>query len=88
MKGRYRSKYLIFERGLITLPVLAEPSRTLFEYVMFHRLRDTLSKEICLVKQALEWGDEGTPPHHWDQLVAVRGSLCDLNHNLRTLISE
>ncbi|XP_049884987.1 uncharacterized protein LOC126379983 [Pectinophora gossypiella] len=51
------------------------------------RLREALSKEICLVKQALEWGDEGTPPHHWDQLVAVRGALCDLNHNLRTLIS-
>ncbi|XP_023951372.1 uncharacterized protein LOC112055474 [Bicyclus anynana] len=51
------------------------------------RLRDALTKEICLVKQALEWGDEGTPPHHWDQLVAIRGSLCDLKHNLRTLFS-
>ncbi|XP_034836060.1 uncharacterized protein [Maniola hyperantus] len=51
------------------------------------RLREALAKEICLVKQALEWGDNGTPPHHWDQLVAVRGSLCDLNHNLRTLFS-
>lgn len=51
------------------------------------RLRDALSKEICLVQQALEWGEEGTPPHHWDQLVAIRGSLSDLKHNLRTLIS-
>ncbi|CAG9567991.1 unnamed protein product [Danaus chrysippus] len=51
------------------------------------RLRDALSKEICLVKQALEWGDEATPPNHWDQLVAVRGVLCDLKHNLRTLFS-
>ncbi|KAJ2954796.1 hypothetical protein O0L34_g3103 [Tuta absoluta] len=50
------------------------------------KLRDALTKEICLVRQALEWGN-GTPPHHWDQLVAVRGTLCDLNHNLRTLIS-
>lgn len=50
------------------------------------RLRDVLTKEICLVKQALEWG-EGTPPHHWDQLVAIRGSLCDLKHNMRTLLS-
>lgn len=52
------------------------------------RLREALNKEICLVTQALEWGEEGTPPHHWDQLVAVRGSLCDLNHNLRTLFSK
>ncbi|KOB76573.1 putative 50S ribosomal protein L20 [Operophtera brumata] len=51
------------------------------------RLRDALSKEICLVRQALEWGEDGTPPHHWDQLVAIRGSLCDLKHNLRTLFS-
>ncbi|CAH0402391.1 unnamed protein product [Chilo suppressalis] len=51
------------------------------------RLREALSKEICLVRQALEWGDAGTPPHHWDQLVAVRGALCDLKHNLRTLLS-
>ncbi|KAJ0172232.1 hypothetical protein K1T71_012205 [Dendrolimus kikuchii] len=51
------------------------------------RLRDALTKEICLVKQALEWGEDGTPPHHWDQLVAVRGSLCDLRHNLHTLLS-
>ncbi|XP_045454509.1 uncharacterized protein LOC123663910 [Melitaea cinxia] len=51
------------------------------------RLRDALTKEICLIKQALEWGDEGTPPQHWDQLVAVRGALCDLKHNLRTLFS-
>lgn len=52
------------------------------------RLRDALTKEICLVKQAVEWGEEGTPPHHWDQLVAVRGSLCDLKHNLTTLFSK
>ncbi|XP_046972252.1 uncharacterized protein LOC124538997 [Vanessa cardui] len=51
------------------------------------RLREALTSEICLIKQALEWGDNGTPPHHWDQLVAVRGSLCDLKHNLRTLFS-
>ncbi|KAI8437626.1 hypothetical protein MSG28_011882 [Choristoneura fumiferana] len=51
------------------------------------RLREALSKEICLVKQALEWGEDGTPPHHWDQLVAVRGALDDLKHNLRTLFS-
>ncbi|KAF9813899.1 hypothetical protein SFRURICE_008054 [Spodoptera frugiperda] len=51
------------------------------------RLREALTREICLVKQALEWGEEGTPPHHWDQLVAVRGSLCDLRHNLHTLFS-
>uniref|UniRef100_A0A2A4JCC9 Direct IAP-binding protein with low pI n=1 Tax=Heliothis virescens TaxID=7102 RepID=A0A2A4JCC9_HELVI len=51
------------------------------------RLRDALTREICLVKQALEWGEDGTPPHHWDQLVAVRGSLCDLRHNLHTLFS-
>ncbi|XP_030030162.1 uncharacterized protein LOC115447293 [Manduca sexta] len=51
------------------------------------RLREALTKEICLVKQALEWGEEGTPPHHWDQLVAIRGSLCDLKHNLHTLLS-
>ncbi|CAG9793408.1 unnamed protein product [Diatraea saccharalis] len=51
------------------------------------RLREALSKEICLVKQAIEWGEEGTPPHHWDQLVAVRGTLCDLKHNFRTLLS-
>ncbi|KPI94200.1 hypothetical protein RR46_06651 [Papilio xuthus] len=50
------------------------------------RLRDALSKEICLVQQAMEWG-EVTPPEHWDQLVAVRGTLCDLRHNLRTLYS-
>ncbi|CAH2054493.1 unnamed protein product, partial [Iphiclides podalirius] len=50
------------------------------------RLRDALTKEICLVQQAMEWG-EGTPPDHWDQLIAVRGSLCDLRHNLRTLFS-
>ncbi|KAM3961146.1 LOW QUALITY PROTEIN: uncharacterized protein ACR2FA_004696 [Aphomia sociella] len=49
------------------------------------RLREALSKEICLVKQALEWG--GTPPQHWDELVAVRGSLRDLKHNLRMLFS-
>lgn len=52
------------------------------------RLRDALSKEISLVQQAMELGEDGTPPHHWDQLVAVRGSLCDLKHNLRTLFSE
>lgn len=40
------------------------------------------------MKQALEWGEAGTPPHHWDQLVAVRGSLCDLKHNLHTLFSK
>ncbi|XP_063381041.1 uncharacterized protein LOC134667543 [Cydia fagiglandana] len=51
------------------------------------RLREALSKEICLVKQALEWGEDSTPPQHWDQLVAVRGSLCDLKHNLRVLLS-
>ncbi|XP_013139481.1 PREDICTED: uncharacterized protein LOC106104087 isoform X2 [Papilio polytes] len=34
----------------------------------------------------MEWG-EVTPPEHWDQLVAVRGTLCDLRHNLRTLYS-
>ncbi|XP_075985070.1 uncharacterized protein LOC142982439 [Anticarsia gemmatalis] len=51
------------------------------------RLRDALTREICLVKQALEWGEDGTPPHHWDQLVAIRGSLCDLKHNLHTLFS-
>lgn len=51
------------------------------------RLREALTREICLVKQALEWGEAGTPPHHWDQLVAVRGSLCDLKHNLHTLFS-
>ncbi|KAJ8709181.1 hypothetical protein PYW07_009007 [Mythimna separata] len=51
------------------------------------RLREVLSREICLVKQALEWGDENTPPQHWDQLVAVRGTLCDLTHNLHTLLS-
>ncbi|CAH1636047.1 unnamed protein product [Spodoptera littoralis] len=51
------------------------------------RLREALTREICLVKQALEWGEDGTPPHHWDQLVAVRGSLCDLRHNLHTLFS-
>ncbi|CAG4965945.1 unnamed protein product [Parnassius apollo] len=50
------------------------------------RLRETLSKEICLVQQAMEWGD-GTPSQHWDQLVAVRGTLSDLKHNLRTLFS-
>ncbi|XP_072933401.1 uncharacterized protein [Epargyreus clarus] len=50
------------------------------------RLRNALSREICLIRQALEWG-EGTPPQHWDELVAIRGSLCDLNHNLRTLLS-
>lgn len=52
------------------------------------RLRDALSKEICLVKQAMEWGEEGTPPQHWDELVEVRGSLCDLRHNLRMLIDK
>ncbi|CAH4027651.1 uncharacterized protein LOC123709458 [Pieris brassicae] len=51
------------------------------------RLRDALTKEICLVKQAIEWGEDGTPAQHWDQLVAIRGALCDLNHNLRTLFS-
>ncbi|CAK1545598.1 unnamed protein product [Leptosia nina] len=51
------------------------------------RLRDALSKEICLVQQALEWGEEATPAQHWDQLVAIRGALCDLNHNLRVLFS-
>ncbi|CAG9112757.1 unnamed protein product [Plutella xylostella] len=51
------------------------------------RLRDVLSKEITLVQQAMEWGEDGTPPHHWDQLVALRGALSDLKHNLRTLIS-
>ncbi|CAH0677825.1 unnamed protein product [Spodoptera exigua] len=51
------------------------------------RLREALVREICLVKQALEWGEDGTPPHHWDQLVAVRGSLVDLRHNLHTLFS-
>lgn len=55
---------------------------------LYPRLREALSKEICLVKQALEWGEEGTPPHHWDQLVAVRGALDDLKHNLRTLFSK
>lgn len=54
----------------------------------FTRLREALTKEICLVRQALEWGEDGTPPHHWDQLVAIRGSLCDLKHNLRTLFSK
>ncbi|XP_053615587.1 uncharacterized protein LOC128678218 [Plodia interpunctella] len=49
------------------------------------RLREALTKEICLVKQALEWGESATPPQHWDELVAVRGSLRDLKHNLRTL---
>ncbi|XP_013186302.2 uncharacterized protein LOC106131677 [Amyelois transitella] len=49
------------------------------------RLREALTKEICLVKQALEWGENATPPQHWDELVAVRGSLRDLKHNLRTL---
>ncbi|XP_063832364.1 uncharacterized protein LOC135081551 [Ostrinia nubilalis] len=51
------------------------------------RLREALTKELCLVKQALEWGESGIPPHHWDQLVAIRGSLSDLKHNLRTLLS-
>lgn len=51
------------------------------------RLRDAITKEICLVKQSLEWGQDGTPPHHWDQLVAIRGLLCDLRHNLHTLLS-
>ena len=51
-------------------------------------MRDTLTKEICLIKQALEWGDDGTPSQHWDQLVAIRGSLCDLNHNLGALFSK
>ncbi|CAK1593894.1 unnamed protein product [Parnassius mnemosyne] len=50
------------------------------------RLRETLSKEICLVQQAMEWGDS-TPSQHWDQLVVVRGTLSDLKHNLRTLFS-
>ncbi|XP_041982709.1 uncharacterized protein LOC121735813 isoform X2 [Aricia agestis] len=49
------------------------------------RLREALSKEICLVQQAMEWGEENTPSQHWDQLVAVRGSLADLKHNLRML---
>lgn len=52
------------------------------------RLRDALTKEICLIKQALEWGEEATPAQHWDQLVAIRGALCDLNHNLLTLFSK
>ncbi|XP_045503825.1 uncharacterized protein LOC123700627 [Colias croceus] len=51
------------------------------------RLREVLSEEICLVRQALEWGEDSTPAQHWDQLIAVRGTLCDLNHNLRTLFS-
>ncbi|XP_026761571.2 uncharacterized protein LOC113520437 [Galleria mellonella] len=55
-------------------------------YDTSERLREALTKEICLVKQALEWG-EGTPPQHWDELVAVRGSLRDLKHNLRMLFS-
>ncbi|XP_068619775.1 uncharacterized protein [Battus philenor] len=50
------------------------------------RLREVLTKEICLVQQAMEWG-ETTPPQHWDQLVAIRGALCDLRYNLRTLHS-
>ncbi|XP_059051765.1 uncharacterized protein LOC131846466 [Achroia grisella] len=50
------------------------------------RLREALTKEICLVKQASEWG-EGTPPQHWDELVAVRGTLRDLKHNLQVLFS-
>ncbi|VVC90115.1 uncharacterized protein LOC126970538 [Leptidea sinapis] len=48
------------------------------------RLRDVLAEEIFLMKQAMEWGD-ATPPNHWDQLVAIRGSLSDLKHNLSTL---
>ncbi|KAL4721269.1 hypothetical protein ACJJTC_013379 [Scirpophaga incertulas] len=51
------------------------------------RLREMLSKEICLIRQALEWGDTGTPPDHWDQLVAVRGTLTDLKHNFNALLS-
>ncbi|GBP38844.1 hypothetical protein EVAR_32360_1 [Eumeta japonica] len=49
------------------------------------RLRDALSQEISLVQQAMEWG-EATPTQHWDQLVAVRGTLSDLKHNLRVLL--
>lgn len=50
------------------------------------RLRKALTREIALVQQAMEWGD-GTPPEHWDDLVAIRGTLTDLKHNLCILLS-
>lgn len=53
-----------------------------------NRLRESLTKEICLIRQALEWGDQGTSDEHFEAIIQVRGELLDLRHNLQVLIGK